>query len=96
MKTRDEVYGIEYIWHLFQQHEPAELRMCAQVCVCTRARGSVCAREHFHLKQVSEPLNEGINQNKNAGLVQDPAFGEYLMEIQKRRREKKKWERRER
>lgn len=40
---------------------------CAGVCVGV-------SEGQIHLKQVSEPLNEGIDQDKNAGLVQDPPF----------------------
>ena len=85
MKTWDEVEGIECIWHLFQQHEPAELRMCIlilRVHMCVH--GSVCVREStspqaglWTFEQRHQP-----EQTKNAGLVQVPAFGGYPIEIQ--------------
>ena len=44
---------------------------CAGVCLYATIGVS---EGQIHLKQVSEPLNECVNQDKNAGLVQDPPF----------------------
>lgn len=68
-----------------EKHKPAELRnwtttLRSKVCVCICARG--CLSEGaIYLKQDREPLNEGISQNKNTGLVLDTDFGKYLIEI---------------
>lgn len=43
-------------------------------CVLVSVYVTCVSEVQIHLKQISEPLNEGINQDKNAGLVQDPAF----------------------
>lgn len=62
-----------------EKHKPAELRnwtttLRSKVCVCICARG--CLSEGaIYLKQDREPLNEGISQNKNTGLVLDTDFG---------------------
>ena len=39
-------------------------------CVCLRVRVRVCVS---HLNEVFAPLNEGVTESEDAGLVQDPA-----------------------